>query len=386
MTYDFDRIIDRRSTRCAKWLHYEEDVLPLWVADMDFSSPQPIVDALRDRAACGVFGYGTEPSDLRSVIVENLLHRYGWSVSPEALVFVPGLVGGLNLATQAVTSPGDGVLVQTPVYFPFLSLPGNAGCTLDQMRLTPLRSGSYECDMELFEATITGRTRIFVLCNPHNPVGRVFRRYELEQMAEVCLRNDLVICSDEIHCDLVFPGHQHVPFATLDRDIAQRTITLMAPSKTYNIAGLHSSVAIIENPELRKKFERARKGLVSQSLNVFGYTATLAAYRSGQPWLDALLRYLEANRDFVFEYVNTQLQGVTVWKPEGTYLAWLDCRNAGLPGSPHEFFLGHARVALNDGATFGRGGEGFVRLNFACPRQTLERALDRMGNALANLQ
>jgi cystathionine beta-lyase len=386
MTYDFDQIIDRRSTGCDKWLRYDEDVLPLWVADMDFPSPEPIVSALRDRAACGVFGYGTEPSDLRSVILEHLLRLYGWSVAPETLVFVPGLVGGLNLATQAVTSPGDGVLVQTPVYSPFLSLPSNAGCTLDQMRLTPLGSGSYECDMELFGATITDRTRIFVLCNPHNPVGRVFHRHELEQMAEVCLRNDLVICSDEIHCDLVFPGHQHVPFATLDRDVAQRTITLMAPSKTYNIAGLHSSVAIIENPELRKQFKRARKGLVSQSLTVFGYIATLAAYRSGQPWLDALLRYLEANRDYAFEYVSTQLHGVTMWKPEGTYLAWLDCRSANLPGSPHEFFLDHARVALNDGASFGRGGEGFVRLNFACPRQTLERALDRMGNALANLQ
>jgi cystathionine beta-lyase len=385
MIYDFDQIIDRRSTGCDKWLRYDEDVLPLWVADMDFRSPQPIVDALRDRAACGVFGYGSEPSDLRGVIVDHLLDLYGWSVAPEALVFVPGLVGGLNLATRAVTSPGDGVLVQTPVYFPFLSLPGNAGCTLDQMRLSPLASGSYEIDMELFERTITDRTRTFILCNPHNPVGRVFQRYELEQMAEVCLRNDLVVCSDEIHCDLVFSGSQHVPFATLGPDVAQRTITLMAPSKTYNIAGLKSSVAIIENPELRQQFERARKGLVSQSLNVFAYTAILAAYRSGLPWLEELLRYLEANRDFLFDYVSTKLHGVSMWKPEGTYLAWLDCESPDLPGNPHEFFLNHARVALNDGATFGRGGEGFVRLNFACPRSTLESALQRMSDALAEL-
>jgi cystathionine beta-lyase len=385
MTYDFDRIIDRRSTGCAKWLDYDEDVLPLWVADMDFASPEPIVAALRDRAACGVFGYGSEPASLRSVIAEHLLHLYGWSVAPEALVFVPGLVAGLNLATQAVTSPGDGVLVQTPVYFPFLSLPGNAGCTLDQMRLTPVENGSYEIDMGLFEATITDRTGIFILCNPHNPVGRVFQRHELEQMAEICLRNDLVICSDEIHCDLVFPGSHHVPIATLDRDIAQRTITLMAPSKTYNVAGLHSSVAIIENPELRKKFERARRGLVSERLNVFAYTAILAAYRSGQPWLDELLRYLEANRDYLLDYVSTRLPGVSMWNPEGTYLAWLDCESADLPGNPHRFFLDRARVALNDGPTFGRGGEGFVRLNFACPRSTLDSALERMRSALAEL-
>jgi cystathionine beta-lyase len=275
--------------------------------------------------------------------------------------------------------------VQTPVYFPFLSLPGNAGCTLDQMRLSPVANGSYEIDMELFEGTITERTRTFILCNPHNPVGRVFRRHELEQLAEVCLRNDLVVCSDEIHCDLIFPGSQHVPFATLGPDVAQRTITLMAPSKTYNIAGLKSSVAIIENPELRKQFERARRGLVSQSLNVFAYTAILAAYRSGQPWLDELLHYLEANRDYVFDYVSTQLHGVSMCKPEGTYLAWLDCESANLPSNPHEFFLDHARVALNDGATFGRGGEGFVRLNFACSRSTLESALERMSNALAEL-
>jgi cystathionine beta-lyase len=317
------------------------------------------------------------------VIVQHLHQLYGWSVSPEALVFLPGLVVGLNLATQAVTSPGDGVLVQTPVYFPFLGLPGNADCTLDQMRLTQVEGGSYEIDIELFEATITDRTSLFVLCNPHNPVGRVFQRHELEQMADVCLRNDLVICSDEIHCDLVFPGHQHIPFATLGPDVAHRTITLMAPSKTYNIAGIRSSVAIIENPQLRKQFKRARKGLVPHDLDVFAYTAILAAYRSGRPWLVELLRYLDANRHFTFDYVQSELRGVTMCKPEGTYLAWLDCRSANLPGSPHQFFLDHARVALNDGATFGRGGEGFVRLNFACPRSTLERALERMRCALA---
>jgi len=384
MTYDFDQLIDRRVTPCAKWRRYDDDVLPLWVADMDFVSPEPVTRALRERVEHGIFGYDMEPPELRPVIVDRLQRLYGWQVAPDTLVFVPGVVTGFNLATHAITSPGDGILAQTPVYHPILYVPGNTGCTLDEMEMTRLPSGQYEIDFDAFEAAITDRTRIFILCNPHNPVGRVFRREELERMAEICLRHDVVICSDEIHGDLIFQGHQHLPIASLSPEIAERTITLMAPSKTYNIAGLKCSLAIIQNPELRKKYEAAKVGLVP-SVNILGYTAALAAYRDGQPWLDAVLRCLEDNREFLFEYVSAHLPGVTMHRPEGTYLAWLDCRQAGIPGNPHEFFLNEARVAMNDGAMFGRGGEGFVRLNFATPRSCLEEALDRMRSALLTL-
>ncbi len=381
---EFGRLIDRRSSDSVKWRLYDKDVLPMWVADMDFTSPEPVIRALRDRVDHGIFGYGREPSELRPVIVDRLQRLYGWEVAPEALVFVPGVVTGFNQAAHAVTSPGDGVLVQTPVYFPMLYTPGNVGCTLDEMELTRLPDGSYEIDYDAFEAAITDKTRIFLLCSPHNPVGRVFRRYELEQMAEICLRRDVVICSDEIHCDLVFPGHPHLPIASLDPEIADRTITLIAPSKTYNIAGLHFSVAIIQNPELREKYQAAGAGLVGRP-GILSAVAALAAYRDGQPWLDAVLRYLEANADYLSEYVNSQLPGVTMWRPEGTYLGWLDCREAGIDGSPHQFFLEQAGVALNEGASFGRGGEGFVRLNFGCTRSTLYEALERMRVALSML-
>jgi len=380
MTHNFDQIIDRCPSDSIKWHHYGKDVLPLWVADMDFASPEPVIRALRQRVEHGVFGYGIEPPELRPIIVERLRRLYDWQVSPEALIFVPGVVTGFNLATHAVTSPGDGVLVQTPVYYPILYAPGNAGCTLDEMELTQAPDGQYEVDFDAFEATITARTRLFILCNPHNPLGRVFRRDELKRMAEICLRHKVVICSDEIHCDLLFQGSQHLPIASLDPEIAGQTITLMAPSKTYNVAGLHVSVAIIPKRELREQFEAARSGLVPW-IDIMGYTAALAAYCDGQPWLDEVLQYLEANRDFLHQYVSDHLPGITMSKPEGTYLAWLDCRQSGIPGNPHEFFLREARVALNDGATFGRGGEGFVRLNFGCPRSTLVEALERMRNS-----
>jgi cystathionine beta-lyase len=385
MIYDFDQTTNRRGSDSIKWRYYGQDVLPLWVADMDFESSEPVIQALHQRVEHGVFGYCMEPPELRSVFVERLRYLYDWQVSAESLVFLPGVVTGFNLATRAVTSAGDGVLVQTPVYYPILYAPGNAACTLDEMELTHVGDGRYEIDFDAFEAAITKRTRIFILCNPHNPVGRVFRPQELERMAEVCLSHDIVICSDEIHSDLVFEGRCHTPIASLDPSIARHTITLMAPSKTYNIAGLHASVAIIPDKELREQFQAAGAGLVPR-LTTLAYTAALAAYRDSQPWLDQVLRYLQANRDFLCQYVDEHLAGITMSKPEGTYLAWLDCRQAGFPDNPHKFFLQEAKVALNDGATFGRGGEGFVRLNFGCPRSTLAEALERMRKSLFHCQ
>ena len=384
MTYNFDEIIPRRHTASIKWNLCDADELPMWVADMDFRSPEPVIRALRERVAHGIFGYGKCPTGLREVIVERLQQLYAWRVQPQELVFLPGVVPGFHLALRAFTSPGEGLLIQTPVYPPILHAAANADLVSNAMTLTRMSDGHYEIDWELFEKTLTPHTRMFLLCNPHNPVGRVFRQDELERMAEICLRHELLICSDEIHGDLLFSGHTHRPIASLAPEIEARTITLMAPSKTFNIAGLDCSFAVIPNTELRQQFKAARRGLVGRP-NVLGYVAALAAYRAGQPWLDAVLTYLEANRDFLQAYVAERLPGLNMASPEGTYLAWLDCREAGIPGNPYEFFRREARVMLNDGATFGPGGEGFVRLNFACPRAQLVEGLERMRSALAGL-
>jgi cystathionine beta-lyase len=381
MHHDLDQVINRCGTDSAKWCEYPEEALPLWVADMDFRSPEPVIRALRERVEHGVFGYGAELPDIREVIVARLQELYRWKVSPEALMFLPGVINGFNLTCQALTSPGDGILLQSPAYPPILSAPVNADCTCDEMQLTLRTGGDYGIEWGLFEGTISPRTRVFILCNPHNPVGRVYRQDELERMAEICLRHDVVICSDEIHADFVYRGSRHIPIASLDPQIADRTVTLMAPSKTYNIAGLHFAVGIVPNPELKKKLQAGRKGLVSRP-GILDYVAAMAAYRDGQPWLDEVLRYLEANRDYAFEYVRDRLPGIHMAKPEGTYLAWLDCRQASLPGKPHEFFLERARVALNDGRIYGQSGDGFVRLNFGCPRATLAEALQRMETAM----
>jgi cystathionine beta-lyase len=389
MIYDFDRIIDRSRSDSIKWQAYDDDVLPLWVADMDFVSPEPVLRALQGRVAHGIFGYPESaghsfrrPTPLHEVLLARLERLYSWQVDWEALVFIPGVVTGFDLACHALAAPGGQALIQPPVYMPFLSAPGYAGLQRQDNPLLLQADGSYAIDWAGFEAALTPQTRLFILCNPHNPVGRVFRPDELSRMAELCLQKGVTICSDEIHCDLVFSGQRHTPIAALDPEIAQHSITLMAPSKTFNIAGLACSFAIIPNAELRKQYVAAHRGLVGW-VNVLGWTAALAAYQDGQEWLEQLLAYLEANRNYLYETANHELPGVRMGKPEGTYLAWLDCREAALPTTPYQFLLQHARVALNNGAAFGPGGEGFVRLNFGCPRATLVEAVGRMKQALA---
>lgn len=380
MRYDFDRQVERRGTDSTKWGYYAHDVLPLWVADMDFISAEPILRALRERVEHGVFGYPIPPPELYELVQARLRALYNWEVAHDEILFVPGVVPGFNVACRAVGEPGDGVLVQPPVYHPFLTAPGNAG-RVRQYAQVGLRGQRYEVDYDAFESAITDRTSMFLFCNPHNPVGRVYRKDELARMAEICLRHDLVICSDEIHCDLVFSGHRHLPIASLAPEIAARTITLMAPSKTFNIAGLHCSFAVIQDRELRQAFQAARGGMVGGT-NVLAYAAAIAAYRDGGEWLDQVLAYVQANRDYLQGYVSEHLPGIEMIPLEGTYLAWLDCRGSGIEGKPGEFFRTVAHVALNEGEAFGPGGEGFVRLNLGCPRATLVEALERMRAAL----
>jgi cysteine-S-conjugate beta-lyase len=380
--FDFDRIIDRRATDSNKWRKFPADVLPLWVADMDFPSPPAVVQALQARVAHGFFGYLVEQNELPEVIAERLAKRYGWRVSPEAVVTLPGVIAGFNQALKALTQPGQGMLIQTPVYPPILRSHGNHGLRRDEHALTRAADGRSTLDLDAFAAAIRPDTRAFLLCNPHNPVGRLYGRAELEGLAQRCLRRDLWIIADEIHCELLLDGRQHVPIASLSPEVEARTITLMAPSKTFNLPGLKCAVGVIPNATLRERFVAAAADLVPK-INVLGYTAAVTAYREGDAWLEALLAYLKDNRDLLVRQVRTTLPGVTLAPPEATYLAWLDCRRSAAAGpDPYTFFLERAKVALNDGVSFGPGGAGFVRLNYGCPRPLLTEALERMRTAL----
>jgi cystathionine beta-lyase len=386
MSYNFDQVHPRRNSDSIKWNAYPEDVLPLWVADMDFPSPAPVLEALQQRVAAGIFGYGSVAKELTEVLCERLQQRYQWTVTPEQLIFLPNLVSGLNLVCRAFAKAGEAALVQTPIYPPFLSAPMNQGIKLQSLELIPQQRGAqlyYEIDELGFTASMTPETRLFLLCNPHNPVGRHFSRSELESLATLCLQNDLIICSDEVHCDLNLDGQSHIPFATLSPDIAQRCITLLAPSKTFNIAGLGGSFAVVENPQLRKQLLVVMEGLIPH-LNVLNSAAMLAAYQHGESWRQALIPYLRGNRDFLVNYLATHLPQLKTTIPEATYLAWIDCRDANLH-DPYQFFLKQAKVAFNEGNSFGQGGAGFVRLNFGCPRSTLEMALERMRHVLGQV-
>jgi cystathionine beta-lyase len=380
--FDFDKVVDRRGTDSNKWNKYGPDVLPLWVADMDFASPPAVVEALRARVEHGIFGYLREGApELVEVFTERCRKRYGWDVPRDAIMLAPGVNPANNVAARAACEPGDGFVILTPAYPPLLRVPGNVGLEAQLPVLARRADGRYEIDFDAFERAITPKTRAFLLCNPHNPVGRVYTRAELSRLAEICLRRRLTIVADEIHCDLLYTGHEHVPMASLGPEVARHTITMMAPSKTFNQAGLKASVAVVTDPVLRERFQNARKDMVQPTANVMGYTAMVAAYRDGGPWHEALLRYLEANRDYLADYVSRHLSGVTMAKPEGTYLAWLDCRPAGI-ADPFAFFLEKAKVAFNDGKLFGAPGDGFVRLNFGTPRVLLTEGLERMRRAL----
>ncbi|MCA1554883.1 MAG: PatB family C-S lyase, partial [Chloroflexi bacterium] len=310
-----------------------------------------------------------------------------WDVPAEHIVYIPGLVYGLNNVCRAVGNEGDDVIMFSPIYPPFLSAPTNQGKTITTVELklqhTSPHTITYAGDFAAFEAAIKPNTVLFLHCHPHNPTGHEYTRAELEQLADICARHNLVICSDEIHCDLLMDGTRHMPLAALSPEVAQRTVTLMAPSKTFNMPSLDTSFAIIPNDDLR---ERVKHNAIGLHINAMGLAATQAAYTECDEWLDELRAYLTENRNVVVDYVTENLPGVRVTVPEATYLAWLDCRDLHLDAAPHQFFLDKARVAVNDGATFGPGGEGFVRLNYGCPRSQLLRALDQMKRSLMALQ
>lgn len=382
MRYDFDTVHERRGSDSTKWGRFDPDVIPMPVADMDFLSAPAIREALERRVAHGFYGYATVTEEIQAVFSERLQRRYGWAVEPEAIIPIPGVIAGYNVALRAFTKPGESVAIQLPSYPPILNAHGHHGIERRESELVRDAAGRYQVDWDSFERAFDGTTTAFGLCNPHNPVGRMFSREELARMAAICLAHGTGIIADEIHCDLALGGNVHTPIASLSPEIEAATITLMAPSKTFNLAGMKAALAIIPNPELRERFEAAKGGLVG-AINILGAHAMLAAYRDCDDWLEELTAYLTGNRDYLAAFVAERMPGVVMHPPEGTYLAWLDCNALGLPESDaFTWFLENAQVGLGDGANFGEAGQGFVRLNFGCPRATLEEGLERMASAL----
>ncbi len=379
MAFNFDEGIDRRHSDSAKWNKYSNDVLPMWVADMDFRSPSCILDALHRRVEHGVFGYGDRPHDLIDVVVERMASRYQWQIKPEWIVILPGIVAGLNLSVRAFTDATEATIAPTPVYPPFKK--SSAFAQRPQLSAPlQLEKGRWTMDLPSLASSLSGQEKLLMLCNPQNPGGTVYRREELEWQLAFAQQHDLIVCSDEIHCDLLLePGVKHIPFATLSADAEQRSITLMSPSKTFNIAGLGASIAIIPDAELRKRFNRTREGIVP-SVDVLALTAATAAWRDGEPWLQELLAYLCRNRDRLVSAVN-DIQGLEMAAPEATYLGWVDASKLAVE-NPTLFFQ-KAGLGFSPGADF--GAAKFVRINFGCTQATLEEAIIRMKAAVSTL-
>ena len=398
MKYDFDKVVDRKGTASMKWdtvssLFGEEDILPMWVADMDFPSAKPVTDAIIERAGHQVFGYTLPEKSVIGAIVDRVQQKYGWDISPEWIVFTPGVIPSIHAAVRAFTHPGDDIIIQGPVYYPFWSALHDCGCQVANNQLK-LLDGHYEIDYnDLISkfalkdgmSPTVSRARMMILCSPHNPVGRVWTRDELVQMGEIVIERGALMLSDEIHCELLFKGAKHTPFSSISREFEQHSMVCMAPSKTFNLAGLNASIIIIPNEGLRLRFNAARHGIVTR-VNLFGLTAMEAAYRYGDEWLGQLLEYLQGNLDYLMAYFEQKISKIEVIKPEGTYLVWLDCRKLGLCDAElRSFMRKKARVGLDDGYLFGPAGAGFQRINIACPRSTLAEALERIENAVNSL-
>lgn len=374
--FDFDQRIDRRPTRALKWLKYEgTDILPMWVADTEFKAPPAVIKALSERVDHGIFGYSRPSPNLTELLVKRMAELYDWHIEADWLVYMPGVVPALNLACQTFSQPDSPIITVKPIYYPFLQAPGFHGRKAAYVDMVE-QDGRWVPDLAQLEETAK-TSDLLLLCNPHNPGGTIYTKEELLAINDIAQRHEVIVCSDEIHCDLLLDeGKPHIPYASLNDDAANRSLILMAPSKTFNIAGLCCSFAIVPNPELRKRFTRAARGIMAD-VNLLGFVAAEAAYQDGDDWLSAQLDYLRANRDLLVARLNN-VPGVRVLSPEATYLAWIDI--SALQLSDPVGFFEQAGVGLSSGGQF--GGSDFIRLNFGCSRAMLEEALDRMITAI----
>ncbi|WP_432355827.1 MalY/PatB family protein [Sporosarcina sp. A2] len=390
MNFNFDTVIDRMKSSSVKWdgaeaLFGEKDLLPLWVADMDFKVPEEVSQAIADKAAHGIFGYTIRDDSYYQSIIDWMKTRHDWTVEKDWICHSPGVVTALSLAVQAYTQPGDKIIVQPPVYYPFMKVTE----TNDrEVVFNPIvnNHGTYEMDFEDLLSKIDSSVKMLMLCNPHNPGGFVWKKEDLKRLGDICMEHRILVVSDEIHSDLVFEKGSHIPFASLSEQFAENSITCTAPSKTFNLAGLQTSNIIIPNEELREKFNAETERNAIGMPNSFGPVATEAAYTHGGPWLDEVLSYVEGNLKFVKNYFAENVPSLKVLPLEATYLAWIDCTELGMTAEELEmFFLTKAHVALNQGKVFGPGGEGFVRMNLACSRSIVERAVKQIENAIDSL-
>jgi cystathionine beta-lyase len=393
MKYDFDTVCDRRNTGCAKWgavkeIFGREDVIPMWVADMDFPTAPPVVEALKKRAAHPFYGYTMPSPGLTGAVVDRMKRRFGWKIEPEWVVYTPGIIPALNIAVRALARPGDDIILQEPVYYPFFGVVTGSGCQIAHNNLK-LSRGRYTMDFADLESKFKPegrrmdhtRVRAVILCNPQNPIGRVWTKEELTRLGGIVIKNGAVVISDEIHCELLYQGYRHTPFASISEEFAQNSIVCMAPSKTFNLPGLEASSIIIPDKKLRDSFNDARSGLV-HGVNIFGLTAMEAAYRYGDDWLEQLLDYLQGSLEITMDWFKKRIPRIKVIAPQGTYLLWLDCRGLKLDDKAlQKFMREEARVGFDDGFMFGEGGSGFQRMNIACPRSLLREALGRMEKA-----
>ena len=395
MKYDFDKICNRRNTHCLKWdmigtIFGSEDLIPLWVADMDLLVAKPITDALKKRVDHPFYGYSQAGASVINSIVERMKRKFDWDIKPEWIVFTPGVVPALHVAVRSLTHPGDEVILQEPTYHPFFPVVTNSGCQIVNNGLI-MTDGKYEMDYKGLEEKFRdkkkslqnpGRIKTIIFCNPHNPVGRLWNRNEIIKMGNIAIDNGAVVISDEIHCEILFKGQKHTPFASISKKFEQNCILCMSPSKTFNLAGLEVSTIIIPNKKLRENFTNIRAGIVPNP-NLFGYIALEAAYRHGDEWLEQVLDYLQENLDYLKGYIKNKIPHIRVIDPEGTYLIWLDCRDLGMDNDTlSNFMKRNAKVGLEDGFIFGESGSGFMRMNIACPRSILTEALKRIEDAV----
>lgn len=387
MKYDFDKRIDRTNTASYKWDQSEKlfgrsDILPLWVADMDFEAPKEVVEAITRRAEQGIYGYTIRTKGFYDAIIGWLSKRHGWNIKQDWITSSPGVVPALSILVQEFTEPGDSVILQSPVYYPFYDLIKMNGRTVVDNALI-LEKGQYSIDFELLEQQAKEGAKLLLLCSPHNPGGRVWKREELERIGEICAKYNVLVVADEIHHDLVFSGHKHIPFASLSEACAQSSVTCIAPSKTFNLAGLQAASVIIPNEEIRRKYNAKLKTLSLHMESYFGLTAIESSYTHGEQWLDQLLSYLEGNLNYLLEYAENHLPDVKVMKPDGTYLVWMDCTAiSDKPQELKQLMFDKAGIAFSEGSVFGSQGAGYLRINIACPRSILAEALDKFASAV----
>lgn len=388
MERDFDKVIDRRGTNSAKYDFAAEngkpeDVLPLWVADMDFQVPHAVTEKLEEISRFGIFGYSSGTEEYFTAVHDWYLERFGWDIQKDWMLNTPGVVFAVAMAVKGLTEPGDGVLIQQPVYYPFKRVITDNGRIAVNSPLV-LKNGRYEMDLEDFENKLRNdNVKLFILCSPHNPVGRVWTEEELRAVGELCLKYNVLVLSDEIHCDFVYEGNRHHVFADLDERFADITVTCTAPSKTFNIAGLQVSNIFASNYEVRKRVYREIRNTGYGGLSIMGIAACQAAYEGGSTWLEELKVYLKGNLDYLRTFLNERIPQIKLIEPEGTYLIWLDMRELGLtPEEQDRLMVEDAKLWLDTGTMFGEEGAGFERINIACPRATLEEALLRLENAV----